>query len=146
MLLNPFMAHWRWGTRPSLVGFTGDVPGWWCPPWHISPGIGDLSPWQLSHKDCGSGHGEQPGLGTWMKAEEDWFQKMDNVPEKKNVSCSDAAEWAGFCCCCSSKLSSSIKCVLGKGCSRKDKLLKEGGDSRHFDCKGKDFLLLGRRS
>lgn len=54
--------------------------------------MGDLSPWQLSHGLCGSGHGEQPGLGDWVEAEEDEFHKKDNVPEKKNMSCSGAAE------------------------------------------------------
>lgn len=63
-----------------------------CSPWHLSSGMGDLSPWQLSHKDCGSGDREQPGLGDWVKAEEDLFQKKDNVQEKKNVSSSGAAE------------------------------------------------------
>lgn len=58
----------------------------------MSPGRGDLSSWQLSHRDCGSGHGEQLGLGDWVKGEEDLFQKKDNVSEKKNVNCSGAAE------------------------------------------------------
>lgn len=59
--------------------FQWGVPRWWCcSPWHISPGRGDLSPWQLSHRDRGTGPGEQLGLGSWVKAEEDLFHKKDN--------------------------------------------------------------------
>lgn len=86
--LNPFMAHWRAGTGSAWFQ-------WGCAlPWHIFPAMGSLSPWQLSHRDCGSGHGEQPELGEWVKAEEDLFQKKDRVPEKKNVSCTGGAEWS----------------------------------------------------
>lgn len=84
--LNPFMARWRAGTGPAWFQ-------WGCAlPWHISAAMGDLSPWQLSHRDFGSERGQQPELGDWVKAEEDLFQKKDSVPEKRNVSCSGGAE------------------------------------------------------